>query len=132
MAGFVSQLRLTILTFSAPELSVQTSAGTKRHWYSPLGSTLEKSQALRFARVFLTTEPFATPPMVFPLLIAATSHLGLRPRPAQVSDGFSGLRNLGATAPRGPPRPLGHVDVTRLPHKAWRRTPAVASHKAAL
>jgi hypothetical protein len=34
-----------------------------------------------------------------------TSHLGLRPLPAQVSDGFSGLRYLGATAPLGPSRP---------------------------
>jgi hypothetical protein len=30
---------------------------------------------------------------------------GLRPRPAHVSDGLSGLRYLGATEPRAPPRP---------------------------
>jgi hypothetical protein len=63
-------------------------------------------------RVFLVAEPFAAPAIAksstfFPPFIAATSHLGLRPRPAQVSAGFSGLRYLGATAPLGPPRPAG-------------------------
>ena len=35
----------------------------------------------------------------FPDLIAAVSHRGFNPRPAQVSAGFSGLRYLGATPP---------------------------------
>src|SRR5271156_6113787 len=41
----------------------------------------------------------------FPPLTAALSQRGLRPRPAQVSVGFSGLRYFGATGPFGPPRP---------------------------
>jgi hypothetical protein len=44
-------------------------------------------------------------PSFLPPFIAATSHLGLRPRPAQVSLGLSGLRYFGATLPRAPPRP---------------------------
>jgi hypothetical protein len=35
----------------------------------------------------------------FPRLMAAVSHRGFNPRPAQVSEGFSELRYLGATAP---------------------------------
>src|SRR5580700_1976769 len=35
----------------------------------------------------------------FPVFMAAVSHLGISPRPAQVSLGLSGLRYLGATAP---------------------------------
>jgi hypothetical protein len=55
-------------------------------------------------RVFLVAEPFAAPAIAksstfFPPFIAATSHLGLRPRPAQVSAGFSGLRYLGPLRP---------------------------------
>jgi hypothetical protein len=66
-------------------------------------------QALRFLRAFLGVEPFAAhaiakSPNFLPPFIAATNHLGLRPRPAQVSAEFSGLRYLGATAPLGPPR----------------------------
>ena len=37
-----------------------------------------------------------------PDLIAAANQRGFNPRPAQVSAGFSGLRYLGATAPRAP------------------------------
>jgi hypothetical protein len=40
-----------------------------------------------------------------PEFSAAASHRGFRPRPAQVSLGFSGLQYFGATAPLGPPRP---------------------------
>ena len=36
---------------------------------------------------------------LLPPFIAAVSHRGLRPRPAQVSFGLSGLRYLGATTP---------------------------------
>jgi len=37
-----------------------------------------------------------------PALIAAASQHGFKPRPIQVSLGFSGLRYLGATGPRMP------------------------------
>src|SRR6202043_782019 len=37
-----------------------------------------------------------------PDLIAAANHRGFKPRPAQVSAGFSGLRYLGATGPFAP------------------------------
>src|SRR6266403_5851860 len=39
-----------------------------------------------------------------PVFSAAASHRGLSPRPAHVSAGLSGLRYLGGTAPRTPPR----------------------------
>src|SRR5260370_34468695 len=39
-----------------------------------------------------------------PVFSAAASHRGFSPRPAHVSSGFAGLRYLGATAPRRPPR----------------------------
>ena len=40
----------------------------------------------------------------FPIFIAADSHRGLSPRPAQVSLGFSGLRYFGATGALAPRR----------------------------
>jgi len=47
-----------------------------------------------------------------PDLIAAASQRGFNPRPAQVSAGFSGLRYLGATAPRAPnPRATFDADL---------------------
>jgi hypothetical protein len=67
--------------------------------------------ALRTFGVFLiglAADAFATAPGIkkfssfLPDLMAAASHLGLRPRPAQVSAGFSGLRYLGATEPIRP------------------------------
>jgi hypothetical protein len=70
-------------------------------------------RGLRISRVLLVglaAEPFATAPGIkkssssLPPLIAAASQRGLRPRPAQVSAGFSGLRYLGATGPIRPPR----------------------------
>src|ERR1700674_5300062 len=54
----------------------------------------------------------------FPVLIAAVSHRGFSPRPAQVSLGFSGLRYLSATDPRAPPRPK--ADFAR-PAPPWNR-----------
>jgi hypothetical protein len=66
-----------------------------------------------FRRVFLVglpAEGLVTAPGIkksssfLPLLIAAVSQRRLRPRPAQVSSGFSGLRYLGATGPNRPPR----------------------------
>jgi hypothetical protein len=54
-----------------------------------------------------------------PDLIAAVSQRGFNPRPAQVSAGFSGLRYLGATAPRAP-RPIGDLDALAPPWK-WVR-----------
>jgi hypothetical protein len=54
---------------------------------------------------FAADAPMAKSSIFLPDLIAADSHRGLRPRPAHVSDEFSGLRYLGAT---GPPRvPVG-------------------------
>jgi hypothetical protein len=69
---------------------------------------------LRTFRVFLVglaADAFATAPGIkksssfLPDLMAAASHLGLRPRPARVSAGFSGLRYLGATEPIRSVRP---------------------------
>jgi hypothetical protein len=66
-----------------------------------------------FWRVFFDAAwPLFTGPMMLksssflPAFSAAASHRGLRPRPAHVSAGLSGLRYFGATAPRMPPRPL--------------------------
>jgi hypothetical protein len=60
-------------------------------------------------RVFLPPFAFDAPPSAIrkssaflPDLIAAVSQRGFNPRPAQVSAEFSGLRYLGATAPREP------------------------------
>jgi hypothetical protein len=90
---------------------------------------------LRFLRAFLTGELFAAPAMAksssfLPPFIAAVSHLGLRPRPAQVSAGFSGFRYLGATEPLAPPRPAGRprrpaplypASLDSSVSSAWRR-----------
>jgi hypothetical protein len=66
----------------------------------------------RLTRAFLRTG-FAAPSLVpairksssfFPDLMAAANHRGFSPRPAQVSLGFSGFRNFGATFPRAPSR----------------------------
>src|SRR6516162_5622028 len=44
---------------------------------------------------------------------AAASHRGFSPRPAHISDGSSGLRYLGGTAPRTPrPGPLARAPLT--------------------
>jgi hypothetical protein len=72
-----------------------------------------KNSYLRALRAFLRPFPFdevAAPAMAkssifFPPLIAVVNHRGFRPRPAQVSAGFSGFRYLGATRPLAPPRP---------------------------
>src|ERR1700748_2204526 len=62
--------------------------------------------ATRFLRAFLgaplTLPEIAKSSSFLPDLIAAASHRGFRPRPAQVSPGFSGLRYFGATFPRAP------------------------------
>jgi hypothetical protein len=62
--------------------------------------------ALAALRVFLATFFLLAPwaamlkySSFLPAFIAAVSHLGLSPRPAQVSPGFSGLRYFGATVP---------------------------------
>src|ERR1700739_2873261 len=71
----------------------------------------EFSDHLRLAaRGFLLTgfaDSLTGPPMTksssfLPDLRAAASQRGFRPRPAQVSAGFSGLRYFGATLPRTP------------------------------
>src|ERR1700730_5753578 len=76
------------------------------------GAYLYFFDALLTLRAFLPDfAAFAAGPAIaksssfLPLLMAALNHRGLRPRPAQVSAGFSGLRYLGATAPLAPPRP---------------------------
>src|SRR5271169_6725813 len=70
--------------------------------------------ATRFLRGFLASFPLpemAKSSSFFPDLIAAASQRGFSPRPAQVSAGFSGLRNFGATFPLTP-RPM---DFERVP-----------------
>jgi hypothetical protein len=89
------------------------------------GLSLGRGNHLRALRAFL--RPFAfgegLAPAIrkssgfFPVLIAAVSHRGFNPRPAHVSLGFSGLRYLGATEPRAPPRP---ADFAR-PAPPWKR-----------
>jgi hypothetical protein len=51
-----------------------------------------------------------------PVFSAAASHRGLRPRPAHVSVGLSGLRYFGATVPCVPPR----TPLLRAPRAARR------------
>jgi hypothetical protein len=85
------------------------SAGPSRDRGPPSAYLLD----LRTFRVFLVlaAEALSAPGIkksscFLPPLIAAVSQRGLRPRPAQVSAGFSGLRYLGATGPnRRQPRP---------------------------
>jgi hypothetical protein len=96
-------------------------------------------QVLRFFRAFLATvfavAAIAKSSNLLPPFIAATSHLGRRPRPAQVSAGFSGLRYLGATAPLGPPRPAARprrppsaypANFDSSVSSSWRRAPTFA------
>jgi hypothetical protein len=69
--------------------------------------------ALRIFRVFLVglaAEALTAPGIKksscsLPPLMAAASHRGFSPRPAQVSAGFSGFRYLGATGPLRSLRP---------------------------
>ena len=55
-------------------------------------------------------------------LVAAAIQRGIRPRPVQVSEGFLGLRYLGATFPPLPPRPIawgcnqGDWPMQQYPH----------------
>jgi hypothetical protein len=64
-----------------------------------------------------------------PPLIAAASHLGLRPRPAQVSDGFSEFRYLGATEPLGPPGPAGLPRRLRGPPSSFGNSVSSSSRR---
>lgn len=59
---------------------------------------------LATARTFLPLPLMLKSSSFLPCLSAAASQRGFRPRPAQVSAGFSGLRYFGGTAPLGPPR----------------------------
>jgi hypothetical protein len=72
---------------------------------SLVSAVLQRAGALRpdnphdlFPARFLKSSSF------LPVFSAAASHRGFSPRPAHVSVGLSGLRYLGATAPRRPPR----------------------------
>jgi hypothetical protein len=60
--------------------------------------------AIRFVATVFAFAAIAKCSSFLPDFIAAVSQRGFRPRPAHVSEGLSGLRYLGATRPRGPPR----------------------------
>src|SRR5262249_19143984 len=67
---------------------------------------------LRTASAFRALRPRLGPPSIRkssrrpPRLSSAASQRGGRPRPVQGSLGFSGLRDFGATRPRGPLPPI--------------------------
>src|SRR6516164_3316233 len=85
-----------------------------RQWQYPSPRYENHFFATRFLRGFLASFPLpeiAKSSSFFPDLIAAASQRGFRPRPAHVSEGFSGLRNFGATFPLTP-RP---TDFERVP-----------------
>src|ERR1700693_4138151 len=99
----VASRRVLVARWSAPIASVHAQSlifvEPSRRWG---GYFLADFFALR---IFMPPFAFdAAAPAIrkssgfLPDLIAAASHRGFNPRPAQVSPGFSGLRYLGATA----------------------------------
>jgi hypothetical protein len=67
----------------------------------PIGRHLLAFRAF-FATVFFSGVAMLKSSSFLPALMAVVSHRGFNPRPAQVSEGFSGLRYFGATLPRTP------------------------------